>query len=74
MDFIGFIEFHRQVGVGKFILYILDQTEEMKNIMDYYAGRLQILDVLHWKCPFSNQEIRFSLTLSIKHRIARYNT
>ena len=47
MDFIGFIEFHRQVGVGKFILYILDQTEEMKNIMDDYAGSLQILDVLH---------------------------
>ena len=58
MDFITFIEFNRQVGVRKFIIYILDQSEEMKKITDYYAHRLQILDVLPWKCPFSNQQIR----------------
>lgn len=61
MDFITFIEFNRQVGVRKFIIYIFDQSEEMKKIIDYYAHRLQILDVLPWKCPFSNQKIRFSL-------------
>ena len=58
MDFIGFIEFNRQFGVRKFIIYISDLSEEMKKIIDYYAHRVQILDVLPWKCPFSNQEIR----------------
>ena len=74
MDFIAFIEFNRQIGVKKFIIYILDLTEEMKNIIDYYAHRLQILYVLPWKCPFSNQDIRFSLPpwyywwiLNVKH-------
>ena len=60
MDFIGFVEFNRQIGVGKFIIYILEQTEEMKKIIDYYAHGLQIVEVLHWKCPFKDEEIRSS--------------
>ena len=63
MDFIAFIEFNLQLGVSKFIIYILDQTEEMKKIIDYYAHRLQILYVLPWKCPFNNQDIRSFLYL-----------
>ena len=58
MDFIGFIEIQRMLGVGKFIIYVLDQTEEMKKILDFYRDNFNILMDLPWECPFSSQEIR----------------
>ena len=58
MDFIGFIEFHRIVGVASFIIYILDQSEEIKTLLDYYSDLVHI-DFLPWRCPFTDKEIRY---------------
>ena len=58
MDVIGFIEIQRMLGVGKFIIYVLDQTEEIKKILDFYRDNFNIVIVLPWECPFSSREIR----------------
>ena len=67
MDFIGFIEFHRIVGVASFIIYILEQSEEIKTLLDYYSNLVQI-DVLPWRCPFTDKEIRSGIIHLIHYK------
>ena len=58
MDFIGFIEVHRLLGVGQFIIYVMDLTEDMNRLLEFYTNQL-IVHVIQWECPFSNKDIRF---------------
>ena len=57
MDFINFIEVHRLLGVGQFIIYVLDLTDDIKKLLEFYTAQF-ILHVIQWECPFSNEEIR----------------